>query len=120
MPNFNSGTDTGSLLDHPLYDSPYSQVAGGPHRETYNGLKRVNTGVYANDETGDSARNAWHLYLENLDITVTKYDCSSEVTAESVALRNANGELLADTFIAGDYTMSTANGITGVVSGGRY
>lgn len=120
MPNFNPGTDVGSLLDHPLYDSPYSEIAGGPYRQTYNGLNRVNTGLYANDETGDSARNAWHIYMQNLDITITKHDCSASADAETVALRNADGNLLAESFIAGNYSVSSVNGFTGVVSGGYF
>lgn len=120
MPNFNAGTDIGSLLDHPLYDSPYNEIAGGPYKKTYNGLSRVNTGLYANDETGDSARNAWHLYMQNLDITLTKYDCASTAEIETVALRDANGNLLANSFIAGDYSMSSSSGFTGVVSGGHF
>jgi hypothetical protein len=120
MPNFNHGNDEGSLLSHPLYDSPFSEIAGGPHRQTYNGFVRVNTGLYPNDETGDSARNAWHLYLQNLDITVSKHDCSTEAVAGSVVMRNGDGELIANAFIAGDYSVSATNGFTGVVSGGRF
>lgn len=120
MPNYNQGTDTGTLLTHPLYDTPYSEQNGGPLKQTYNGFIRVNTGLYPNDETGDSARNAWHYYLQNLDITVSKYDCSAEATAESVALRNANGELLAEGFLAGEYAVTSSQGFTGVVSGGRF
>ena len=120
MPNFNPGTDEGSLLSHPLYDSPYSEVAGGPNKLTYNGFVRVNTGLYPNDETGDSARNAWHFYLQNLDITLSKYDASLDATADSIAMRDADGGLLANSFIAGNYSIDSTNGFTGVVSGGRF
>jgi len=120
MPNFNPGTDDGSLLSHPLYDSPFSEVAGGPNRLTYNGFVRVNTGMYPNDETGDSARNAWHLYLQNLDLTISRHDCSIEPEAESVVMRDANGAVSAQAFSAGSYSIDATNGFIGVVSGGRF
>jgi hypothetical protein len=58
--------------------------------------------------------------MQNLDITITKNDCSIEAVGDSVALRNADGELVSQGFIAGDYAMTASNGISGVVSGGRY
>lgn len=120
MPNFNAGTDTGTVLTHPLYDTPFSLEAGGPNRITYNGFVRVNTGIFPNDQTGDSARNAWHYYLQNLDITLSKYDCSAGAVANSVATRDANGGLVATSFTAGNLSLSASAGLTGVVSGGTF
>jgi hypothetical protein len=120
MPNFNTGTDTGTILSHPKYDNPFNEVNGGPYRNTYNGFIRVNTGLYPNDETGDSARNAWHYYLQNLDITVSKHDCSVESQAGSIVLRDADGSIYSNAFIAGNFSISDTNGFTGIASGGRF
>jgi hypothetical protein len=119
MPNFALGTDQGTLESHPLYDSPFSLEAGGPHKLTYNGFVRVNTGIYDRDGTGDSARNAWHYYLQNLDITVSKYDCSDDPVAGSVATRDADGALHATNFHAGDFSFGV-DGIKGIFSGGAF
>lgn len=120
MPNFNPGTDQGTLSAHPLYHSPFNEVAGGPYKVTYNGFVRVNTGTFPNDETGDSALTAWHYYLQNLDITISKHDCSTEPIGHSVAMRDANGSLGATSFVAPNIYVGGANGLRGVVSGGRF
>lgn len=119
MPNYNQGTDQGSLASHPLYDSSFNESAGGPYKITYNGFIRPNTGVYDRDGTGDSARNAWHYYLQNLDLTISKHDCTAAPTANKVVLRDADGGIEATALTVGNYAM-TDQGIYGVVSGGRF
>ena len=119
MPNYTSGTDEGTLQSHPLFDSPFNSQAGGPYKLTYNNFVRPNTGVYDNDGTADSARNAWHYYLQNLDITVSKYDCSAEATANKVVLRDSNGNINVTGVSFGSYVLSDT-GLTGVVGGGHF
>jgi hypothetical protein len=120
MPNFNPGTDQGTLQSHPLYHSPFNEVAGGPYKITYNGFVRINTGNYPNDETGDSALTAWHHYLQNLDITISKHDCSTEATAGSVVMRDADGNITGTGFRADTIYLGGVNGLQAVVSGGRF
>lgn len=119
MPNFVPGTDQGTLLSHPLYDSPFNEVAGGPYKLTYNGFIRPNTGLYDGDRTGDGARNAWHYYMQNLDITVSKYDCDGEASENSVAIRDADGGLIANYFSTDNIYLGD-DGLRGVVSGGAF